>query len=146
MTDFIGVTVDPITLKIRPTELPIGTDIAGLDVDGDVIDAQGNKVTGSVGENGHLAGQWTADAPVAEAAGDQVVTAAWVRSTKMTIDTVPAGYMWPVRCPGGVQPLRSTVTLRTDIGIRWEMPDPPSFAAGYAIAGLDGWRRRLWPA
>ncbi len=58
----------------------------------------------------------------------------------LTVNQLPGGSEYPVKCPSDVQPLRASITGRTDITIVWLKATVPSYAAGYAVTG-DRWRR-----
>jgi hypothetical protein len=53
------------------------------------------------------------------------------------------GSRFDIKCIGGIQPTRTSLTSRTDIFFDWLMDAQPSTAANYAIKG-DGWRRESW--
>ena len=119
--------------------------LATLNSQGQVVDENGDPAGGGITAD-DLA---VLDLPTPDplAAGGELVNAQWVRELRLTIENLPAGSPpWPVKCWDGVQLQRSEYTDRTDIGLIYEMPEAPSFAPGYAIQGLDGWRRRYWPA
>lgn len=60
-----------------------------------------------------------------------------------TYANATAGQRFDIKCIGGIQPTRASLTSRTDIFFDWLMDAQPSTAVGYAIKG-DGWRRESW--
>lgn len=91
-----------------------------------------------------LTGNPTAPTQAAGNNSTRLATTAYVDQLVITISRLPAGAEWPVRCYSDVQPTRASITSRTDISLIWEMSVAPSFATGYALAGVDQWRRRTW--
>jgi len=75
-----------------------------------------------------------------------IATTAFVATRPGTYVNAIAGQRFDVPCPGGIQPLRNTLSTRTDIFFDYLMIAQPKDAAtfpGYAIIG-DGWRQESW--
>lgn len=147
MPDYFGLTVDPLTQKVRPGDLPIGVagGVAGLNPQGLVTHADGTVVGGGVGSlyDAVLDGSPTATTPPDDDDSTRVANTTWVANRPNSIENLAPGSRWVHRCIGDVQPLRSTITTRTDISIDFEKLTRTNTSAGYMIDG-DRWIPAPW--
>lgn len=88
----------------------------------------------------------TTPTPPLTDADTTIANTEFVANRVNTYTNAVPGARFDVKCIGGVQPLRNTLSTRTDIFFDYLMVAQPKDAAtfpGYAIIG-DGWRQESW--